>query len=82
MRRAQQSRAAWTMLAASDERPTIAAVVPRKSSDNESPDCHDASNAGQALRVITRAIFCEEQQVLGPRHWQSCEHHKARSAQS
>lgn len=38
--------------AASDEGPTAAAVAPQESKRNESPDCHSAAQAGQALRVI------------------------------
>lgn len=35
-----------------DEGPTVAAVAPRESKRNESPDCQGAPHAGQALRVI------------------------------
>lgn len=46
---------------ASDEGPTVAAVVPPESTRHESPDSHGAPHAGQALRVIegeTKAAQC------------------------
>jgi hypothetical protein len=52
MKRAQQAKAGGAIPAERDEGPTVAAVAPQESKQSESPDCHGAAHAGQALRVI------------------------------
>ena len=52
MSRTLQARAAGAMPAGSDEEPTVAAVVPQESTQDESPDSHGAAHVRQALRVI------------------------------
>ena len=52
MRRAQRAEGAGAMPPGSGEAPTVAAVAPLESKQGESPDCHGAPLAVQALRVI------------------------------
>lgn len=53
MRRTRHARGAGAIPPTpSDEGPTVAAVAPQEGKRNESPDCHGAPHAGQALRVI------------------------------
>ena len=52
MNRLHQAKRGDGIACPNDEGPTVAAVAPLEDKQNEKPDCHGATLAGQALRVI------------------------------
>jgi len=52
MKRAAKTTRVYAIPYQNDKGPTVAAVAPQESKQNENPDSHSTTPSGQALRVI------------------------------